>query len=225
MKNKKVLTLFACLGILGCSIGGSMAWLTTETKEVVNTFTVGDINIQISETDMEEVKDGSDNITGYAKDYTFVPGQTLLKDPKVTVKAGSEASYLFLRVQEDNNSITVDAETADPIIVWDVIEDGTNEWIPVTGHDGYWYREVEDLSTPGAVDASFWVLTPGADDGDASTLEQNGHVTISEDVTKAMVSGINAAAPTLTFTAAAVQKDNVADVAAAFAKLPAEFTN
>ena len=224
MKNKKVLTLFACLGILGCSIGGSMAWLTTETKDVVNTFTVGDINIQISETDMEEVKDGSDNITGYTKDYTFVPGQTLLKDPKVTVKAGSEASYLFLRVQEANNSITVDGDTANPIIVWDVIEDGTNEWIPVTGHDGYWYREVADLSNA-ADDVRFWVLTPGADDGDASTLEQNGHVTISEDVTKAMVSGINAAAPTLTFTAAAVQKDNVADVAAAFAKLPIEFTN
>ena len=36
--------------IIGGIIGGSVAWLTATSQEVVNTFTVGDISINLSET-------------------------------------------------------------------------------------------------------------------------------------------------------------------------------
>lgn len=224
MKNKKLVTLIACIGVVGCTIGGSLAWLTTESKDIVNTFTVGDINIELTETGMAENTDDGENILGYTKSYTFVPGDTLLKDPTVTVKAGSEASWLFIRVQEANNSVTVDGVTADPIIIWDVVESDA-DWIQVPGQTEYWYREVDAVPVTDTDGVSYTILTAGTNDGDTTTKEENGHVTISGDVTKAMVESINTANPTLTFTAAAVQKDNISNVADAFAKLPAEFTN
>ena len=55
--------------IIGGIIGGSVAWLTAKTDAVVNTFTVGDISINLSET------------TGTS--YKFVPGNDITKDPKV----------------------------------------------------------------------------------------------------------------------------------------------
>ena len=75
--------------IIGGIIGGSVAWLTATSQEVVNTFTVGDINIDLSESEDLDLK--------------MVPGNSIKKDPKVTVKAGSEACYLFVKVTESNN--------------------------------------------------------------------------------------------------------------------------
>ena len=82
MKKKTVALLLACVMALGVAIGGTMAWLVDSTGEVKNTFTVGDINIDLTETD-----DGigiDTTTTDNANDYHFVPGDTLSKDPKVT---------------------------------------------------------------------------------------------------------------------------------------------
>ena len=77
-----LVTAFAC-------IGGTIAWLTDKTDAVVNTFTVGDVDITLTET------------TG--EDYKMVPGSTLDKNPTVTVLADSEACYLFVKVEESAN--------------------------------------------------------------------------------------------------------------------------
>ena len=80
-----LLSVAACL--VACSIiGGSIAWLMTKTDPVVNTFTFGDINITLTET------------TG--KEYKMMPGQSLAKDPVLTVKAGSEDCWVFIKIDE-----------------------------------------------------------------------------------------------------------------------------
>ena len=81
--------LLAVVMIMTCVVGGSLAWLTAKSDPVVNTFTVGDINIKL-----EESKD---------LDLKMVPGNKLDKDPVVTVIEGSEPCYVFLQVTEDNN--------------------------------------------------------------------------------------------------------------------------
>ena len=40
---KAVVLLMAVVLLIGCTIGGSLAWLMTESKAVINTFVVGDI--------------------------------------------------------------------------------------------------------------------------------------------------------------------------------------
>ena len=34
--------------VIGCAGGGTVAWLTAQTEPVVNTFTYGDINIELT---------------------------------------------------------------------------------------------------------------------------------------------------------------------------------
>ena len=70
---KKALFIMLSAALIVCAtVAGTLAWLTDTTDPVVNTFTVGDINITLTE---------SKNL-----DLKMVPGRTITKDPKVTVK-------------------------------------------------------------------------------------------------------------------------------------------
>lgn len=194
MKNmKRSIALVVAIALMvGCAIGGTMAWLTTSTGSVVNTFTVGDINITLTESD----------VSGGEKNYNFVPGDTLTKDPKVTVAANSEACYVFIKAVEANNSITVGG-TGEKAIEWTV---DTSTWTQVPGQTDYWYT----TKAKNAAAQEIAILT-------ANT------VTVNKNITKDMVGGLTTKKPTLTFTAAAVQSTNMADVNAAWAALPDEF--
>ena len=189
LSGKLVVAMLAVTLLIGCAIGGTVAWLTAKTDPVVNTFTYGDINITLAET------------TG--TDYKIIPGKDINKDPKVTVKANSEACWLFVKVKAEN---------------WPnfVKEDGTlkvayaidNNWTKGDGTkipSDVYYRSV----TASNADQPFGVLS-----GDK--------ITVSDELTKAEINNLNDAAktPKLTFTAYAVQKDGIADAATAWAKVP-----
>ena len=77
MKKKTLALVLALTLLVAGVVGGTLAWLTDQTAEVKNTFTVGDINIGLTET---------------TADYKMVPGNTIAKNPTVTVKADSEAA-------------------------------------------------------------------------------------------------------------------------------------
>lgn len=186
MKNlkKSIALLVAVSMIVGCVIGGTLAWLTATTVPVTNTFTVGNVDITLAET---------------TTDYKMVPGNTIAKDPKVTVVGGSEACWLFVKIDKSDNYGTY-------------LEDYTlaTGWTALTGELGVYYREVSASDS----DQSFYVL--GAKSG-----YTNGFVTVKDTVTKGMMDDIKngtTSAPTLTFTAYAVQKDNVATAADAWTK-------
>lgn len=174
--KKKALALVLALTLLVAGIvGGTLAWLTDQTAEVKNTFTVGDINIGLTET---------------TADYKMVPGNTIAKDPTVTVKANSEACWLFVKVTESTD--------LKDFITYAIAEG----WTALPGVDGVYYREVP----ASAADQTFSVLADNA-------------VTVNSDVTKEMLTAKDFANPTLTFKAYAVQKDNVASASDAWAKV------
>ena len=50
MKKKTLALVLALTLLVAGVIGGTLAWLTDQTDEVKNTFTVGDINIDLTET-------------------------------------------------------------------------------------------------------------------------------------------------------------------------------
>ena len=59
MKKKIWLSVAALALVLCCAVGGTLAWLTDKTEPVKNTFTIGDINIDLSESEKSRFEDGS----------------------------------------------------------------------------------------------------------------------------------------------------------------------
>lgn len=99
MKTKKLVTAVAVVLVLCMTVAGSLAWLFDTTDEVVNTFTVGHVDIKLAET---------------TTNYKMIPGGTIAKDPEVTVEAGSEASWVFVKAEPSNNLATyIDYTIAD----------------------------------------------------------------------------------------------------------------
>lgn len=196
----KLVTLVMVLAlILGCAIGGTLAWLVTNTGPVVNTFTVGNINIELTETFTDKSsndKSGNDIWKG-----KMVPGTDLAKDPKVTVKANSEDCWLFVKIEEAG-TVTVDNKT---YTFGDFIEyavGSTWETVDVAGES---YKLYAMKVTASAANQDFYVLK-GIGDGEL----KNGYVTIKSTVTKDMMDNVtDANAPKLTFTAYAIQSDNL----------------
>lgn len=100
MKSKaKVLIIALCAVLLVVgSVMGTLAYLT-DTQEVVNTFTVGDVDIKVDEAPVTpdgKPIEGEDRVEG--NEYHLIPGQTYTKDPTMTVLKGSEESYVRMMV-------------------------------------------------------------------------------------------------------------------------------
>ena len=116
MKKRSVALLCAVMMIVGIAAGGTIAWLTDHTAEVKNTFTVGTIDIDLTESEDLDLK--------------MTPGKTITKDPKVTVEDGSEDSYVFVKIEDSENY-------KDYLEPYQVAEG----WTAVPGADGVYYRE------------------------------------------------------------------------------------
>ncbi len=167
-----------------------MAWLVTETDPVVNTFTYGDINITLQETDTD--KDGDDNPN--TNTYSMVPGHTIEKDPKVTFKANSENAWLFVKLEKTANF--------DDFMTYEI----ANGWTALQGAPGVYYREVSKA----AQDAEFTVIKN-------DTVTVKGEVT--KEMLNALDANGASNYPKLIVTAYAVQRDsNIATAADAWAK-------
>lgn len=107
-KSKALLLTLCAVLLIAASVLGTMAYLTS-TDTVTNTFTVGKVEIKLDETDVT-------NPTGprvQANSYKLMPGTTYTKDPTVTVKAGSEESYVRMKVTF-NNATKIIALCTDP---------------------------------------------------------------------------------------------------------------
>ena len=107
-KSKALLLTLCAVLLVAASVLGTMAYLTS-TDTVTNTFTVGKVEIKLDETDVT-------NQTGprvQANSYKLMPGTTYTKDPTVTVKAGSEESYVRMKVTF-NNATKIIALCTDP---------------------------------------------------------------------------------------------------------------
>lgn len=92
-----VVVLCAILLVVG-SVMGTLAYLT-DRQAVVNTFTVGDVDIKVDETPVTpdgEPIPGEDRVE--ENEYHLIPGQSYTKDPTMTVVKGSEESYVRMMV-------------------------------------------------------------------------------------------------------------------------------
>lgn len=99
MKKKLLIMSVAMVLVCAFAVGMTLAYLTS-TDEVVNTFTVGNVQIKLDEADVDEygVPQGSPAPRVSRNDYKLIPGHEYTKDPTVTVLEGSERSYIKMTV-------------------------------------------------------------------------------------------------------------------------------
>lgn len=200
LRGTGVLALMLALALaVGGITGGTIAWLTAKTPTISNTFVVGNIGLELTESSATTASKDENNIV--------VPGQTFTKDTKVTVKANSVKCYLFLRIDENHNVIPDKATKK--IIDWEFDND-ENGWTKL-GATSYYYLVVN----PSTTDTTF-------------KLVKGDKLTVNTELTKEQIDKITTN-PTLSFSAAAVQfdaiptTDDVAHEQAAFNLLPADF--
>ena len=216
--KKKLTLVVSLLLVMALSIGGTIAWLT-DTDSVTNTFTIGNVDITLSETDSGLDNDNDDKTNS----YKFVPGIVLAKDPVVTVKAGSEPCYVFVKIDEtigNEDTNKVEYVAADKTTVEKVFTDyfdygvragwtkGDGDKIPAN----VYYREYDaaDGDDDGEISdaATYYVLTAGTPTN-TNEAGENGVITVKDSVTKEMVDALSTDGykdPQLTFTAYAIQK-------------------
>ncbi len=219
MKKRTIALLMAVVMLFGVTVGGTIAWLTDESNDVVNTFTVGNIEIKLNEQDTDNDGNKSDNVDvegvtrDEANEYKMIPGSTEVKDPKVTVVAGSEECYIFVEIVEENNTYE---NLTGKIIQYEI---NTTDWTPVAeGSNVYYYKETVNALKE---KEDFFV--------DSTVLATNNdgtNITINSGLTQAMVEALDgidaekstesdaakaeiAARPKLTFYAYAVQAANM----------------
>lgn len=133
MSNKKfiaILSVFVMLAltmVVGCAVDGTVAWLVSESKSSVSTFTLGDINIKLTgESESQPLK--------------IIPGVEIKRSLKVTVEPNSEACWLFVKVEGTNWSHFPDANGTAKVSY--SVAGGTDDWKALEGNPGVYYREV-----------------------------------------------------------------------------------
>lgn len=211
--TKILLTALCLVLVVALSVGGTLAWLTDNTETVTNTFTVGDINITLVEHEYDpEDTDAKLNDTPVDEvSYKLIPGTTYFKDPTLTLKAGSEKCYLFVKFEEINDPATY--------LVYDSILDKEgNNWTQGKGDDAddadhiptnVWYRVMEAIPADGE-DAEFELLA-------GNEVMVKGTIVKADPGTGEVVMPADDAQPQLKYTAYAVQFDNVESAADAWA--------
>lgn len=161
---KKILIITLSLTLLVLvAVAGTLTWLQVQTDPITNTFVAGDINLLLSDT------------TG---SYKMVPGVAINEEIKVTVVAGSEACYVYIKVEKSQNF--------DDFLSCSII----NTWTPLSGYDDIYYRVVAASDADQAFDVLF-----------------ENKLTTNAGVTKEQLNALTADTyPKLTVTAYAVQQ-------------------
>lgn len=112
-KSKALLLTLCAVLLVAASVLGTMAYLTS-TAKVENTFTIGKVEIKLDEAKVNAngiPEEGAARVQ--ENSYKLMPGTTYTKDPTVTVKAGSEESYVRMKVTF-NNATKIIALCTDP---------------------------------------------------------------------------------------------------------------
>ena len=195
--NKKIIAMLSvfimlALVVIGNSVSGTVAWLVSKPESTVSTFTLGDINITLAESD-------------FGSQPKIIPGVDIKRDPKVTVKANSEACWLFVKVEE-RNWPDFEEENGTRKVSYSV----NNGWNVLTNNPGVYFREVSAEDAQKGID--YTVLA-----GNESC--PSGVIKVSQELTKEEINSIISSGnqPSLTFTAYAVQRAGIDTAAAAWA--------
>ena len=212
-KTQALGLMMAAVLLVTATIFGTMAYLTS-TDEVVNTFTVGSVAIQLDEAKANTdgtLVEGADRVD--ANSYKLLPGHTYAKDPMVTVLSGSENSYIRMTVTVSKAAeldAIFDPQKANLLSIFNGY-DSTN-WI---------YQGETDDTTNNTRTYEFWYKdTVSALEEDVALDALFDSITVPGEINNDQLKTIEGM--TITVNAYAIQADGFNDAAAAWAAFPAE---
>ena len=133
--KKKLLTsailVLSAVLLVAASVLGTFAFLASSTA-VSNTFTVGDVAIDMRESAVDADGKDIDNEEGSAENlrtsdgnsYELIPGKTYCKDPAIYVNAGSTPSYLFVKVKNGISTLEKKGDSENPTMKEQMVAKG-----------------------------------------------------------------------------------------------------
>lgn len=225
-KSKKIIIGVLATGLVAAvSIGGTLAFLTDSEKQT-NTFTVGDLDISLSEPNWNDTTDGKD----------MTPGNTFVKDPTVAEVVNDSYMRVVMTVKDSDGNKITDTNRLDKILAM-VRYDSTynKDETPVTDNlkeDSKY--SLNDLEAYSNINPSFTLNTTKSTLGEYY-YEYNSVFTEGDEA----VLFTNVVVPTdynqtdleligqfkIEVYAQAIQADNFTNSADAFAALDAEIAN
>lgn len=208
-KTKALLMSLCAVLLVAASVLGTMAYLT-DSEDVKNTFTVGNVAIKLDEAKANT--DGS-LVEGAARvkanSYKLLPGHTYAKDPMVTVLNGSESSYIKMTVTFSKAN-ELDA-IFDP--------DGATLTTIFNGYDSsnWTYKGNTKNAADNTRTYEFWYKEAvAAPDGNVALDALFDSITVPGSITNEQLKTIEGM--TITVNAYAIQADGFTDAADAWSK-------
>lgn len=123
--TKSIILVPIYIVLISAFVGGTVAWLKSETNLLVSDFTYGDINISI----VENTADGE-----VTHEYEILPGVKIVKDTVVIVEKESEDNWLYIKIKKTDNF--------DNFMNYS-LDDG---WKKLDNYEDVYYREVSKSS-------------------------------------------------------------------------------
>lgn len=195
--KKKIIALSLSFVLVACATFGiTLAWLTSETGKITNTFTVGDVDILLyEETNALSTTGGwvtaEEGFT--ANGYKIIPGTSEHKAPRVKVWAGSEECYVYIAVLNEFNGIKVGPTNAKVDAV--TYSYDTTKW-----------TEITDTTIPANVKLYAYKTTCTEN---TTTSNLFSEVVYSDKITKSDVTSLTG--KTIQIKAFAIQSSNLAE--------------
>ena len=115
MKKKKTILAAAVL-LLMLAVGGAIAYFT-DTDQKTNTFTIGSVDITLTEDGWDALEDANDNdIPDAAED--MMPGESVTKDPLINNVSTKNPAYVFAKVEVPCTTIVAPATTSEELFTY-----------------------------------------------------------------------------------------------------------
>ena len=203
MKTKTKALLLALCGVLLIvgTVFTTVAFLTSTTDVVKNTFTVGNVTITLDEKDVDDSTPDKDR--DVENEYHLVPGGEYEKDPTIHVQANSEDCYLFIKVKNDIASVEDSSSTIESQIL-------ANDWAVLSQEDDgsviYYLSEKVESSE------------------DVQDVYIFAGFKVSDDVSNETLADLVETEPSITVVAYAIQSTGFDSAEEAWAAAPSTWT-
>ena len=148
MKKKSlVLTMASVAAIAAIGVGATFAYFT-DSKETSNPFTLGDIEIELTEPNWDE-----------ANGVNILPMQTVEKDPTVT-NTGDNDAYIFVKVTVPTAEVMVEGDETASTQELFTLNNVSSNWTLISSNDSeYVYAYNEAVAPEASTDALFESVT------------------------------------------------------------------
>ena len=201
-KTTKALTLLLCAVLLiAGTVAGTVAYLSDSSENVTNSFTVGNIDIEMWEHALDDEGNLTAEKVSSEDAYKILPGTEQPKDPFVRVLKDSEDCWVFVQVWEVNNS----ASDSLSYVTWEI----DDAWTLLKSENGVSTFYLEANHENSDKDEDYNVL-------------KDKTVSYSEDLTKEMIDALGNDVPQLVFKGFAVQLNAASTAADAWAQVASE---